>query len=64
MVFLKIPLVSYRRIKGKIYPNMMVKRGQWELLGAEFTSLKQLRRIVEECGYQFCTPEAARILKF
>lgn len=64
MVFLKTPLVSYRRIKGKIYANMMVKRGQWELLAAEFDSIKQLKRIVNDCNYQWCTPEAAKIFKF
>lgn len=64
MTFLKIPIVSYRRIKGKIYANMMVKQGQWELLAAEFNSLAQLKRVTKDCGYFFCTPEAAKILNF
>jgi len=64
MVFLKVPIVSYRKIKGKIYANIMVKHGQWELLSAEFRSIKQVKDVTRDCKYQFCTPEAAKILKF
>jgi len=63
-MLIDIPIVSYRKIRGKIYASMMVKRGQWELLSAEFRSIKQLKKITEECGYVFCTPEAAKILQF
>ena len=58
-----IPIVTPVRIKGKIYVKMLSKRDQpAEILGCQFRSIAQVKRVIKDCGFQYCTPTAFKVL--